>query len=74
MNQLDYYFKVDKKEVSFICSYLEAFEGMAAVRTPNPKPGEDTVLHMMITPDFKEQFEDIIGKLGKDIQLERVEP
>lgn len=74
MNQVDYYFKVNKSEVSFICSYLEAFEGMAAVRTPNPKPGEDTVLHMMVTPDFKEQFEDIIGKLKNEIQLENVEP
>ena len=74
MNQLDYYFKVNKSEVSFICSYLEAFEGMAAIRTPNPKPGEDTVLHMMVTPDFKEQFEVVIGNLKKDIQMEKTEP
>jgi hypothetical protein len=74
MNQLDYYYKVNKSEVSFICAYLEAFEGMAAIRTPNPKPGEETVLHMMITTDFKDQFEELIGKLGKDTRMERTEP
>ncbi|MFH1709599.1 MAG: DUF4911 domain-containing protein [bacterium] len=74
MNQLDYYFKVKKSDVSFICSYLEAFEGMCAIRTPNPKIGEDTVLHIMVSPDFNGQFEDIIGKLSKGIPMEKAEP
>jgi hypothetical protein len=74
MNQINYFYKVNKSDVSFICSYLEAFEGMAAIRTPNPKPGEDTVLHIMVSPDFNGQFEDIIGSLSKEIPLEKVEP
>jgi len=74
MNQIDYFYKVRKSDVSFICSYLEAFEGMAAIRTPNPKIGEDAVLHIMVSPDFKGQFEEIIGKLGRDITVEKVEP
>jgi len=74
MNQLDYFYKVNKADVSFICSYLEAFEGMAAIRTPNPKVGQDTVLHIMVSPDFKGQFEEIIGSLGGEISVEKVEP
>ncbi len=74
MNQLDYYYKVNKSDVSFICSYLEAFEGMAAIRTPNPKPGEEAILHMMVTPDFNDQFEELIGKLSKETLMEKTEP
>ena len=74
MNQLDYYFKVKKSDVSFVCTYLEAFEGMSAVRTPNPKMGEDAVLHIMVSPDFDIQFNKIIGNLNKDIRMEKVEP
>jgi hypothetical protein len=74
MNQLDRYFKVKKSDVSFICSYLEAFEGMAAIRTPNPKIGEDAVLHIMVSPDFESQFEELIGKLSGEISMEKVEP
>ncbi len=74
MNQTDYFYKVKKSDVSFICSYLEAFEGMAAIRTPNPKIGEDAVLHIMVSPDFNSQFEEIISKLSKEIPLEKVEP
>jgi hypothetical protein len=74
MNQIDHFYKVKKSDVSFICSYLEAFEGMAAIRTPNPKIGEDTVLHIMVSPDFNGQFEEIIGSLSKEIPMEKVEP
>lgn len=74
MNQIDLYFKVKKSDVSFICSYLEAFEGMTAIRTPNPKIGEDAVLHIMVSPDFESQFEELIGKLSGEIPMEKVEP
>ena len=74
MNQIDYFYKVKKNDVSFICTYLEAFEGMAAIRTPQPKIGEDAVLHIMVSPDINGQFEEIIGKLGKEIAIEKVEP
>jgi hypothetical protein len=74
MNQIDYYIKVKKNDVNFVCAFLEAFEGMTSIRTPNPKPGEDNVMHMMVSPDFKEQFEILIDKLGEEIQMERVEP
>jgi len=74
MNQLDHYFKVKKNDVSFVCAYLEAFEGMSAVRTPNPRPGEETVLHIMVSPDFSDQFNEIIAGLGNEIRMEEVEP
>jgi len=74
MNQIDYDFKVKKSDVSFICSYLEAFEGMCTIRTPNPKIGEDAVLRIMVSPDYIGQFEELVGKLSKDIPMEKVEP
>ncbi len=74
MNQIDRFYKVKKNDVSLICSYLEAFEGMAAIRTPNPKIGEDAVLHIMVSPDFEAQFEELIGKLSGEIPMEKVEP
>jgi len=74
MNQIDVYYKVKKSDVSFVCAYLEAFEGMAAVRTPDPKFGEDAVLHFMVAPDLNEQFETLIADLGKEVPMERTEP
>jgi len=74
MNQIDYYFKVKKSDVSLICTYLEAFEGMSAIRTPNPKWGEDATLHIMVSPDFKIQFEELLSSLTKEVQMEKTGP
>jgi Domain of unknown function (DUF4911) len=74
MKQIDHYIKVPKNEVAFISVYLEAFEGMCAVRTPNPKPGEDTILHIMLSPDFVEQYDELMAGLQKEIPMEEVEP
>ena len=74
MKHIDHFIKVKKNDVSFICTYLEAFEGMAAIRTPNPKMGEDAVLHIMVSPDFKDQFEKIMVSMNKEVQMEEVEP
>lgn len=74
MNQIDHYFKVKKSDVSFICTYLEAFEGMSAIRTPNPKFGGETILHIMVSPDFNGQFEELLGKLSKNVRMEHTEP
>jgi len=74
MKHIDHFIKVKKNEVSFICTYLEAFEGMAAIRTPNPKMGEDAVLHIMVSPDFKDQFDKILTSLNKEVRMEEVEP
>ena len=74
MKQIDHFIKVKKSDVSFVCTYLEAFEGMAAIRTPNPKLGEDTVLHIMVSSDYGDQYDAIIKDLAKDIVMEEVEP
>jgi hypothetical protein len=74
MKQIDEFIKVDKKDVAFICAYLEAHEGMCAMRTPNPKPGEDTVMHIMVSPDFHEQYNSLMNSLKKEINWERTDP
>jgi hypothetical protein len=47
---------------------------MASIRTPNPKPGEDTVIQIMVSPDFESQFNTLIAKLSEDITMEKTEP
>lgn len=74
MKQIDHYIKVKKTDLSFICVYLEAYEGMCAIRTPNPKSGEETIVHMMVSPDFESEFSTIMNDLKADVSWEEVEP
>lgn len=74
MNSIDRYLNVKKEDIAFICGYLESFEGMLAFRTPNPDRYSDTsVVHLMVSPDYTEQVEHIIGGLKRDIYMEDTE-
>lgn len=74
MNSLDVYLKVNKKDIAFICNYLESFEGMMALRTPNPDRYSDTsVLHLMVSNDYQEQFKYLIDDLKKEVPIEETE-
>lgn len=64
-NSVDILLKTKKANISTICSFFEPFEGLAAIRTPHPKPGEDAILHFMVSPDRKKEFEDLIKLLNK---------
>lgn len=74
MKQIDHYVKIRKADVAFFCAYLEAFEGMCAMRTPNPGPGDETVMHIMLSPDFQEQYDSIMNDLKAELAWEEVEP
>ncbi|MFC1766966.1 DUF4911 domain-containing protein [Candidatus Margulisiibacteriota bacterium] len=74
MNSIDIYLKVKKHDIAFLCSFLESFEGMLAFRTPNPDRYSDTsIVHLMISPDYQEQFNSIMKGLKKEIKIEETE-
>ncbi len=70
---MDYFYKLKKKDVSFVTTLIESFEGVAAVRTPNPEPGEFAILKAIVAPDFKDLFEKIITDIGKQVDIGRAE-
>lgn len=70
-DSLDYFLKVRKEDIYLICPFFEAFEGMAAIRTPRPEPGELATLKLMVAPDFRADFERVLEYLGKLVWLER---
>jgi hypothetical protein len=74
MKQIDHFIKIKKSDLSYMCTFLEVFEGMAALRTPNPKPGEDTVVHIMLSPDYEEQYDRLMEELRTKVPWEEVEP
>ena len=71
-DSLDYFLKVRKEDIFLICPFFEAFEGMAAIRTPCPEAGEYATLKLMVAPDFQANFEKVLTSLGKHVQLERI--
>ena len=72
MDSIDYFLRVKKEDIYLICPYFEAFEGMAAVRTPRPEAGEFATIKLMVSPDFIEDFEKVMKSLERKVRLERV--
>ncbi|MCX5750381.1 MAG: DUF4911 domain-containing protein [Candidatus Saganbacteria bacterium] len=66
------YIKLPRREVAFFCGFFEAYEGMTAIRTPVQLPGEDSLLKIMIAPDFKREVNGLLKFLGKTIPIKKV--
>lgn len=72
MNSINYYLKVKKEDIYLICPYFEAFEGMAAIRTPKPEAGEYATLKLMVSPDFEEDFNKVLEILKEKVWFEKL--
>lgn len=72
MDSINLFLRVKKEDIYVICPYFEAFEGMAAIRTPRPETGPFATLKLMVSPDFKDDFEKVLLSLGKKVWFEQV--
>lgn len=72
MDSINVFLKVNKEEIYLICPFFEAFEGMVAIRTPKPVEGPQATLKLMVSPDFKEDFEKLLSSLSRRVKFERI--
>jgi hypothetical protein len=71
-DSLDYFLRVNKEDLYLICPFFEAFEGVAAIRTPRPEPGDKATIKLMVSPDFQADFDKILVSLARRVKFERV--
>jgi len=72
MDSIDVFLRVNKEDIYLICPYFEAFEGMVAIRTPKPEVGTKATIKLMISPDFKDDFEKLLSAFSRRISFERI--
>jgi len=71
-DSINYFLRINKEDIYILCPYFEAFEGMLAIRTPKPEEGPKATLKLMVSPDFKENFEKLLSNLARRINFERI--
>lgn len=71
METIQKYFKVDKKNIAFLKFVLEAYDGMAVIRTLDPREG---VIELMIAPDFEKDVEEILDSLRDEVEMLSTDP
>jgi hypothetical protein len=60
---------VDRRKIAFIKFIIEAYDGIAGMRTINPAKG---VIELRIAPGCEEQVDRILQDLKKEILIRRL--
>jgi len=64
------YYRVDRKEISFLRFIFEAYDGIAVIETIDPRAGV-VVLH--IPPGCQKDVEMVLEDLAKDVMIEQTD-
>ena len=63
-------YRVDRREIAFLKFILEAYDGIALLKTEDPIRG---IVTIHIAPGCEKQFTEILQDLKKDIMIEEVQ-
>jgi hypothetical protein len=69
VDTLTLYYRVDASKIVLLKSLLEGYEGLAVVRTADPKKG---IVQLLVGPDFLQDLEHILEDLRRHIWIESV--
>ena len=69
METLKQQYRVDRREIAFLKFILEAYDGIAMLKTEDPVRG---IVTMHIAPGCRKQLTEILQDLKKDIMIEEV--
>ena len=71
METIQKYFKIARKDISFLKFIIEAYEGMAVVRTLDSREG---MIELMIAPDFEKEVEELLIDLRDEFEIKPIDP
>lgn len=69
METVKRYYRIDRKEISFLRYLFEAHENLAVVTTVDIASG---VIRLSIAPDCVQEVEEILANLPGDVMLEPI--
>lgn len=72
MDSIDKYIQIKKEEVGFVAAHLDGYDGILALRTPDPTKTEISTLHIMLSPNFQNEYEQLINSLEGQIWLKKI--
>ncbi len=67
MDTISYRAKVHRDQIGFVNSIIEGYDGIAVVRTLDPKEG---ILELWVSPFFEDVTTEVMKSLAEEIGLE----
>lgn len=71
METIQKYFRVQRKNIAFLKFVLEAYDGVAVMRTLESHEG---VVELMIAPDFEREVTEILDSLRGEFEVQPIDP
>lgn len=69
VNSMIRYFRVDRREIGFFRFILDAYDGLAALRTLDPRKG---IVAVHIAPGCEADAMDLLADLNRSFRIEAV--
>lgn len=63
--------KTEKRHIAYVSFIIEAYDGMAVVRTADPEAG---LLEVLVAPDFESDFRRLAEGLDKEVAFKILAP
>lgn len=70
METIRQYYKIDKEEICFLKSIIEAYDGMAVLRTMDVKDG---IIELSIVPGGEGYIRNVLDDLKKHIRIKTIQ-
>ncbi len=67
MDTRSLYLKLRRKDIAFFKFIVESYEGMAVVRTKDPR---EAVVELMVAPGWEKDVKEVLEGLRKEIPIE----
>ncbi|MBT3514015.1 MAG: DUF4911 domain-containing protein [Nitrospina sp.] len=68
-DSIQWLLEVDKKEIAYIVSVFEGYDDLAIVRTVNT---EQSIIELMISPNYIEDTRQLIHALSKEVYIKKI--
>jgi len=61
------YFRLHRKDIAYFKFIIESYEGMAVVRTKDPR---EAIVELMVAPGWEKDMEEVLESLREEIPIE----
>ena len=69
MDTISIIIQIPPEEIAYLNFVLESYEGVAAVRTVDPREG---IVKLMVSPSYQEEIQEILKSLAEEFPIQEV--
>ena len=69
MDTISLILQIPPREIAYLNFILESYEGVAAMRTVDPREG---IVELMVSPSYQEEIREILKDLAEEFPIQEV--